>query len=158
VEGYDISNISGTEATGSMVVFIKGFPKKSEYRKFRIKSVTGPNDLAMMQEVIHRRLQHPEWVFPDIMIIDGGKAQLGVVLRELRNVEQESPINAVGLAKREEELYIPGRKKPVLLRTLPREAELFFEHVRNESHRFAKQYHHKLREISYRINANEKTL
>lgn len=112
--------------------------------------MTGPNDFAMMREVIRRRLRHPEWAFPDIMIIDGGKAQLGVVLIELRKVEQGSRINAMGLAKREEELYIPGREKPILLRTLPREVELFFEHVRNESHRFAKKYHHKLREISYR--------
>lgn len=154
VEGYDISNISGTEATGSMVVFVNGYPKKSEYRKFKIKTVLGPNDSAMMQEVLQRRLQHPEWQYPDVILIDGGKPQLSVALSALNTAQKElgvaKEIMIVGLAKREEELYTPCRAEPILLRTLPRDAEFFLEHVRNESHRFAKKYHHKLREMSYR--------
>ncbi len=148
VEGYDISNISGTEATGSMVVFINGYPAKAQYRKFKIKYVKGPNDFAMMQEVIERRLGHPEWSYPDLMIIDGGKPQLNAVSHVLNSLNKN--INTVGLAKREEELYLPGQPTSIPLRTLSRETEFFFEHVRNESHRFAKKYHHKLREMSYR--------
>ncbi len=154
VEGYDISNISGTEATGSMVVFINGYPKKSAYRKFKIKTVTGPNDFAMMREVIARRLKHPEWQYPDLMVIDGGKPQLNTALDTMKTIKKElgipKEILIAGLAKREEELYIPGRAEPIPLHTLPRDTEFFLEHVRNESHRFAKKYHHKLREINYR--------
>lgn len=154
VEGYDISNISGTESTGSMVVFVNGYPKKAEYRKFKIKTVAGPNDFAMMQEVLMRRLQHPEWQYPDLILIDGGKPQLNAALSVLTGIQKElgiaKEILIAGLAKREEELYIPGRTAPIPLRTLPRDAEFFLEHVRNESHRFAKKYHHKLREMSYR--------
>lgn len=154
VEGYDISNISGADSTGSMVVFINGYPKKAEYRKFKIKTVAGPNDFAMMQEVLMRRFQHPEWEYPDLILIDGGKPQLNIALRALETIQKELGIKKeiliAGLAKREEELYIPGYTVPVLLRTLPRDTEFFLEHVRNESHRFAKKYHHKLREMSYR--------
>ena len=89
-EGYDISNISGTEATGSMVVFVEGRPAKSEYRKFRIKTVSQPNDVAMLREVIRRRLAHPGWKFPDLMLIDGGKAQFNTALAALVNMRRKS--------------------------------------------------------------------
>lgn len=170
VEGYDISNISGTAATGSMVVFIYGIPEKSEYRKFKIKTVHQISDVAMLKEVIGRRLAHTEWPYPDLMLIDGGSAQLSAGLAELRrhqiNADQrrklpresaldKSPrrsaaaIAIVALAKREEELYIEGRAKPILLSTLSAEAAFFFQRVRDESHRFARRYHHKLREKEF---------
>ena len=150
VEGYDVSNISGTAASGSMVVFIDGQPVKSLYRKFKIKTVHQPNDVAMHQEMMRRRLAHPEWGMPDMIVIDGGLPQINAVGRVLRIKNKESGIILTALAKREEELYIEGREKPVRLDTLSRDAMLFFQHVRDESHRFAKKYHHKLREISYR--------
>lgn len=172
VEGYDISNISGGAATGSMVVFIDGNPAKSEYRKFKIKTITGANDVAMHAEAMRRRLAHPEWGMPDLLLIDGGLPQLHAVQSVLRPDHKNILLTA--LAKREEELYIDpvgsktqkasadaplahrtshgvaGREKPVRLDSLSRDTMLFFQHVRDESHRFAKKYHHKLREISYR--------
>ena len=153
VEGYDISNISGTSATGSMVVFINGLPEKSEYRKFKIKTIHQPSDVDMHREVMRRRLGHPEWPYPELMVIDGGKPQLNAVEKALQESgirNQELGMKIVGLAKREEELYIEGRNVPVRLDSLPPDVMFFFQHVRDESHRFAKKYHHKLREISYK--------
>lgn len=147
VEGYDISNISGTEATGSRVVFINGYPVKSEYKKFRIKTVYQPNDVDMLKEVIRRRIRHKEWNLPDLMLIDGGKPQLNAVASVIRH-----RIFLAGLAKKEEELYLIGRAKPIRLDTLPVNTAFFFQRVRDESHRFAKKYHHKLRKIMYRTN------
>ncbi|MBI3421042.1 MAG: UvrB/UvrC motif-containing protein [Candidatus Sungbacteria bacterium] len=148
VEGYDISNVSGTEATGSMVVFIDGRPVKSEYRKFKIKTVSGPNDVAMHREVMQRRLARTDWQRPDLLLIDGGKPQLNAVRKELRPGNPDIPLAA--LAKREEELFVDGRPMPQRLDSLPPEAKFFFQHVRDESHRFAKKYHHKLREMALR--------
>src|SRR3990167_1179554 len=171
VEGYDISNISGTDATGSMVVFINGVPAKSEYRKFKVKSVTGANDIAMHKEVMRRRLAHPEWQYPDLMVIDGGKAQLNAAI--IAMTDRPKTLNTgcfsvqhpvltdsfrtvckhillVALAKREEELYIERKSTPIRLKKMPPEVMHFFQHIRDESHRFAKKYHHKLREIKYR--------
>lgn len=145
VEGYDISNISGTKATGSMAVFIDGMPAKSEYRKFRIKTVHQPSDVDMLKEVIRRRIRHTEWQFPDLMLIDGGKPQLNAVNSIIRN-----RIPLAALAKKEEELYIKNRVLPIRLSILPQSTAFFFQRVRDESHRFAKKYHHKLREISLR--------
>lgn len=145
VEGYDISNISGTAATGSMVVFVEGIPAKSEYRKFKIKTVHQISDVDMLKEVIGRRLAHKEWQYPDLMLIDGGKPQLNAV-RSVITSNQLSVIKLASLAKREEELYIEGQAKPILLSTLPPNVAFFFQRVRDESHRFAKRYHHKLRE------------
>jgi len=154
VEGYDISNISGTAATGSMVVFMDGSPAKSLYRKFKIKTVHGANDIAMHQEMMVRRLGHLEWGMPDLMVIDGGLPQINAVAAVLR--PGNSSIRLAALAKREEELYIEGRVRPVRLDSLSRDTMLFFQHVRDESHRFAKKYHHKLREIAYRENKKNK--
>lgn len=150
VEGYDVSNVSGTAATGSMVVFIEGLPAKSLYRTFKIKTVRGANDVAMHREMMRRRLAHHEWGMPDLVLIDGGKPQINAVASVLRPGQER--IRLAALAKREEELYIEGKDAPARLDALPREVMLFFQHVRDESHRFAKKYHHKLREISYRIS------
>lgn len=153
-EGYDISNISGAAASGSMAVFTDGKPAKSEYRKFKIRTVRGANDVASHREVMRRRLEHREWPYPDLIVMDGGKPQLNAALtalRESRTKDQESrKILVTALAKREEELHIEGRDTPVRLDSLSPEAMHFFQRLRDESHRFAKKYHHKLREISYR--------
>lgn len=148
VEGYDISNISGTASTGSMVVFVSGLPAKNEYRKFKIKTVRGANDVAAHREVMARRLARRTWPRPDLVLIDGGKPQLAAVKSVLRPGNET--ILLAALAKREEELYIEGREAPIRLDSLSRETMHFFQRVRDESHRFAKKYHHKLREISYR--------
>ncbi|TSC68485.1 MAG: hypothetical protein G01um101466_440 [Parcubacteria group bacterium Gr01-1014_66] len=154
VEGYDISNISGAYATGSLVVFHRGKPDKSSYRMFRIKTIRASNDVAMHQEVMRRRLSHTEWPLPELMIIDGGKPQLHAVARILATHAHTRSITLTALAKREEELYISGFATPAKLQTLPREILFFFQRVRDESHRFAKKYHHKLRELSYRAQAH----
>lgn len=160
IECYDISNIQGRLATGSMVVFAKGVPRKSEYRRFRIKTVRGADDYAMLQEVLRRRFkrageqsrqiadadsgEQPGWgVLPDLLIVDGGKGQLNAALLAMadRGVEH---IQAIGLAKKQEEVFLPGRSKPVLL---PRDSEGLYllQRIRDEAHRFAINYHRQLR-------------
>lgn len=141
IEAYDISNIQGKEATGSMVTFINGKPQKALYRKFKIKAAGKPNDVAMIKEVISRRLKHSEWGWPDLILIDGGKAQLNAAASITK-------IPVMALAKKRNELYVKGRKKPVLLKTLPRELFNLILQLRDEAHRFAKAYHHKLRNRS----------
>ncbi|MDO8600440.1 MAG: GIY-YIG nuclease family protein [bacterium] len=145
IEGYDISNISGTDATGSMVVFTGGKPDKKEYRTFKIKTVRGANDPAMIKEVIARRLQHPEWQYPDLIVIDGGKAQLRAALSQLTTYNLQLTTHLTALAKREEELYTEKRRMPIPLKTLDRDILHLFQAVRDEAHRFAKKYHHVLR-------------
>ena len=110
VEGYDISNISGDSATGSMVVFINGLPAKSEYRKFRIKTVHQISDVDMHKEVMRRRLMHTEWPYPELMVIDGGKPQLNAARSAAASFRLPAT-RIVGLAKREEELYTTDRRK-----------------------------------------------
>ncbi|MFN3652407.1 MAG: excinuclease ABC subunit UvrC [Armatimonadota bacterium] len=148
IECYDISNTQGTESVGAMVVFEAGQPKKSDYRKFKIKTVEGPNDFASMQEVLKRRLERGisgDGKFaemPDLIVIDGGKGQLGAALEVEREVGVEIP--TVGLAKRFEEVFVPGRSESVLL---PRNSQALFllQRIRDEAHRFGLTYHRKLR-------------
>ena len=141
VEGYDISNISGTAATGSMSVFINGAPVKSAYRKFKIKTVSGSNDVEMLQEVLRRRIAHHEWRYPELILIDGGKPQLNAAFRALRSTKASPGIALAALAKKEEELYLSEKAAPIRLRALPRPVMHFLQRVRDESHRFAKKYH-----------------
>ena len=144
IEGYDISNIQGTFAVGSMVVFTGGMPDKSEYRKFRIKTVEGANDPAMMREVLSRRLAHTEWARPDIILIDGGPTQLNAARKAYEESPlAEHPIIILSIAKREEELYIPGQKMPVPLQQMPTSLLYLLQQIRNESHRFAIAYYRK---------------
>lgn len=150
VEGYDISNISGVSATGSMVVFINGSPAKADYRRFQIKTVHQSNDVDMHKEVMRRRISHPEWPYPDLFVIDGGKPQLNAVVSVLDREKPALSSRVVALAKREEELFIRGRSDSLRLDSLPPAVKFFFQYIRDESHRFAKRYHHKLREMSYR--------
>ncbi|MDP3996060.1 MAG: hypothetical protein Q8P74_02325 [bacterium] len=143
VEAYDVSNIQGKEATGSMVTFINGKPDKNFYRRFKIKLTNKPNDVAMLKEVLSRRFNHPEWPYPDLILIDGGKAQLDIATSVAKTHNLKARITA--LAKRNNELYIEGVKEPVLLKNLPRETFNLLLQLRDEAHRFAINYHHKLR-------------
>jgi len=144
IEAYDVSNIQGNLATGSMVTFINGIPDKNFYRKFKIKITAKPNDVAMLKEVLNRRFKHPEWPFPDLILIDGGRAQLNVGLRCLTPGVKHLEI--IALAKRKNELFIRGQEKPILLKSLPREIFNLILQMRDEAHRFAIGYHKRLRE------------
>ncbi len=139
IEAYDVSNIQGKEATGSMITFIDGKPEKSQYRKFKIKIAGKPNDTAMIKEVLSRRFRHPEWPLPDLILIDGGIGQLNAALKIVKNIK------VISLSKKENKLYLKDRKKPILLKSLPREIFNLILQLRDEAHRFAISYHKKLR-------------
>jgi excinuclease ABC subunit C len=148
IECYDISNTMGQESVGAMVVFEGGQPKKSDYRKFKIRSVEGPNDFASMQEVLRRRLERGIagdtrfGELPELILIDGGKGQLSAVMEVEKELGVEIP--TVGLAKQYEEVFLPGRRDPVLL---PRNSQALFllQRLRDEAHRFGLTYHRNLR-------------
>ena len=137
IEGYDISNISGTSAVGSMVVFVNGVPAPHEYRKFKIRTIMGPNDVGMLREVLTRRL-HNKWTMPDLILIDGGKGQVNVAREVL--MEEGVSIPVVGIAKGAE------RKKNELIGTLPESIQMkTLIEVRDEAHRYAISYHTEVR-------------
>lgn len=147
IECFDISNIQGTDNVASMVVFENGQAKKSEYRMFKIQAVEGvANDFASMKEVVGRRyarLVKEGKSMPDLIVIDGGKGQLGAAceaLSELNVVGQE----ILGLAKRQEEIYLPGQSSPILL-SRRSEALFLLQRIRDEAHRFAVTFHRKRR-------------
>lgn len=150
IEAYDISNISGTSAVGSMTVFVEGKPAKALYRKFKIKTVTGPNDVAMMQEMIRRRIIRAKnfpiaWPLPEVMVIDGGKPQVNAVQEVLNELQVTVPI--IGLAKgfdRKQDQLIYDRANRDLLQVAER-GKPIFQAVRDEAHRFAVAYHRKVR-------------
>jgi excinuclease ABC subunit C len=150
IEGYDISNLQGKSAVGSMVVFEQGRAKPADYRRFRIKTVPGANDYAMLQEIIRRRFRHKEdkitgtgWAtLPDLVLIDGGKGQLSAV-REILEDTGLADIAVIGLAKENEEIFIPHCAQPVPFS--PNSQALYLlERVRDEAHRFALGYHHRV--------------
>jgi excinuclease ABC subunit C len=154
IECYDISNTMGTNSVASMVVFQGGRPAKDQYRRFKIKTVEGADDFASMAEVIRRRLERFEEgdekfaQVPDLILLDGGKGQLSAVIPvfEELGVGAELPdIPLRSLAKRDEEVFEPGRPEPVTLRRDSPEMHLL-QRVRDEAHRFANTYHRKLRE------------
>ena len=142
IECFDISNISGKFAVGSMAVFINGRKDTSLYRKFKIKNnYSLPDDFAMIEEVLQRRIQHEEWAFPDLIIVDGGKGQVSSALEALN--ENNIAIPVVGLAKKEETIITSDHKEIIL----PKDSQalkLMME-IRDEAHRFAITYHKKLR-------------
>ena len=150
MECYDISHIQGTNTVASMVTFINGVPKKSEYRKFKVKITEGkPDDFLSMKEVLTRRLSHlgeEKWAKPDLMIIDGGKGQLSSVMEIIEELGITG-IDVVSLAKKHEEVFLPKQSKPVIL---PRNSSalFLFQRIRDEAHRFAITYHRKLRSKS----------
>lgn len=147
MECYDISHIQGTNTVASMVTFINGLSKKSEYRKFKVKSTEGkPDDFLSMKEVLTRRLSRlgeKGWGKPDLIIIDGGKGQLSSVMQIVEEMGITG-IDFVSLAKRQEEVFLPHCSKSILL---PRESSALFliQRIRDEAHRFAITYHRNLR-------------
>jgi excinuclease ABC subunit C len=153
IECYDISNIQGTAAVGSMVVFEQGVPKKAFYRRFNIRSVSGPDDFASMEEVLVRRFNRwkaalelaetpgkktdPSFaLLPDFLIVDGGKGQLGRAVEVLEKFELGGKVPLAGLAKQNEELFLPGKPDPLVL---PRQSQALYliQRIRDEAHRFA---------------------
>ncbi len=143
IEAYDISNLQGTSATGSMVVFGAGRSQKSEYRKFKIRTKSTPDDVAMIREVLTRRFadRNHEWPRPDLILIDGGKPQLNAAQRSLAARRQDIPI--ISLAKRKEEIFVPGRNKSLQLDKDDPALHLL-QQLRDEAHRFAITYHSKV--------------
>ena len=151
IECYDISHIQGTNTVASMVVFQNGLPKKTAYRKFKIKSTEGkPDDFLSMKEVLSRRLSRlgePKWEKPDLIIIDGGKGQLSSVMQiveEMGIKVGKGGIDFVSLAKREEEVFLPNQSDSILL---PRDSNALYliQRIRDEAHRFAITFHRDLR-------------
>jgi excinuclease ABC subunit C len=158
IECYDMSHIQGSDYVGSMVVMEDGLPKKSEYRRFKVRSVAGNDDFAAMEEVLTRRLtaylaersqpvgersgrfSYP----PQLLLVDGGKGQLNVAVRVLEELGLDEEIPAASLAKRFEEVYVPGEADPV---RIPRGSEALYmlQRIRDEAHRFAITYHRQLR-------------
>jgi len=142
----DIAHLGGNETVASLVSFIDGLPFKPGYRRYRIKTVEGVDDFASIREVVtrrFRRLAREEEVFPDILLIDGGKGQLNAALDAFRLLELEPP-RLLSLAKREEEIYRPGEAEPLRLGRHAAALRLL-QYVRDEAHRFAQHYHHILR-------------
>ncbi|MFI3300668.1 MAG: excinuclease ABC subunit UvrC [Candidatus Gastranaerophilales bacterium] len=150
IECYDISHIQGTNTVASMVTFINGVSKKSDYKKFKLKSTEGkPDDFLSMKEVLARRLKRigeKNWDKPDLIIIDGGKGQLSSVIEIVEEFGIDN-IDVVSLAKREEEVFLAKISEPVIL---PRNSSALylFQRIRDEAHRFAITYHKKLRSKS----------
>lgn len=145
IEAFDISNISGKEATGSMVSFYRGIADKNNYRRFRIKTVEGIDDYKMLAEVVRRRysrLMEEKLPFPDLILIDGGRSHLLVAERELKKLGVELPL--ISIAKVKENIYMKGRIEPIKF-TQDTPALNLIRRVRNEAHRFAVAYHHILR-------------
>ncbi len=158
IECYDMSHIQGSDYVGSMVVMEDGLPKKSDYRRFKVRSVPGNDDFAAMEEVLTRRLtaylaersqpvgersgrfSYP----PQLLLVDGGKGQLNVAVRVLEELGLDEEIPVASLAKRFEEVYVPGEADPV---RMPRGSEALYmlQRIRDEAHRFAITYHRQLR-------------
>ncbi|MDP6792744.1 MAG: excinuclease ABC subunit UvrC, partial [Anaerolineales bacterium] len=163
IECFDISNTQGTAATGSMVVFHQGTPEKSHYRRFTIRTVVGPDDYAGMREVLMRRFrrwqrsreQHAGAAkrnqafarLPDLLLVDGGKGQLGIALEVLREFELSETVSIAALAKQNEEIFVPTQAEPV---SLPKRSPALFlaQRIRDEAHRFALAHHRQRRSKS----------
>lgn len=149
IEGVDIAHLGGTETVASLVQFIDGMPFKPGYKRFRIREVQGVDDFASIHEVVARRFQrlHDEGqTFPDVLLIDGGKGQLHAAMAAFSLLEIEPP-TVLSLAKREEEIFLPGADEPLRLSRHSFALRLL-QYVRDEAHRFAQHYHHILRRKS----------
>ena len=164
IECFDISNLQGTEIVGSMVVMEDGLPKRSDYRRFKVRGLDGQDDFASMEDVLTRRFRnylrerdegaHTGKRFaypPNLLLIDGGKGQLGVAVRVLEELGLEE-ICVASLAKRFEEVYLPGNSDPIVI---PRDSEALYllQQVRDEAHRFAITYHRQLRDKKMIVSA-----
>lgn len=144
IEGFDVSNIHGMMAVGSQVVFQEALARRSDYKRYRIKTVVGADDYAMLAEVLRRRFARvPDWPLPDLILIDGGRGQLNVALKVARELgHREQPI--IALAKEEEVVHHPRRSAAIALAEGSR-ARSLLQQIRDEAHRFAITYHKKLR-------------
>lgn len=136
IEGYDISNIQGTHATGSMVVFENGMPNKSEYKKFKIRAPSSPDDIRMLDEMLERRFAHNDWPRPDVILIDGGIAQFNVAKKYF------SPV--LSIAKGKSEIFSSSLNYPLPTTHLPASVRNLILHIDAEAHRFAITYYRKL--------------
>lgn len=148
IEGYDISNIQGTSAVGSMVVFENGAPRPAHYRRFKIQTVPHSDDYAMMREMLQRRFKghlddKEKWGRPDLVLIDGGRGHLGAALQALRDAGA-TDIPIISIAKENEDIFQPGQPNPLPLDKSSPELHLL-QRIRDEAHRFAVTYHRKLR-------------
>ncbi len=149
IEGIDIAHLQGGETVASLVSFLDGLPFKHGYRRFKIKSVQGVDDFASIREVVSRRfsrLREESESFPDLVLIDGGKGQLSAALDAFRLLDITPP-PLLSLAKRDEEIFLPGESEPIRLSKHAYALRLL-QYVRDEAHRFAQQYHHLLRRKS----------
>ena len=154
IDAFDISNLMGNLAVGSMVVFQDGEPEKSEYRRYRIKTVQGQDDFAMMNEVITRRFRSSlaeETPMPDLVLVDGGKGQLNAALKALRELGLEDKQPIIGLAKKFEHIFLPNQSDPIILSKRDPVLHLI-QRIRDEAHRFAVSYHRKLREKTVSVS------
>jgi excinuclease ABC subunit C len=166
IECYDVSNTQGTAIVGSMVVFVHGVPKKSDYRRFNIRDIAGPNDFESLRQMLRRRFQRwrdaqarsdderpmpgkrqdPSWaILPDLVLIDGGKGQLSVAVEVLRAFDLAHIVPVAALAKQKEEIFLPDREASILL---PRDSQAFYllQRIRDEAHRFGLAGHRRRRE------------
>ncbi len=147
IECFDNSNIQGSDPVASMVVFVDAKPRKSDYRKFKIRTVVGPDDFASMEEVIGRRysrVMREGGQLPDLVVVDGGKGQLSAAVESLRAINlPNQPI--IGLAKKLEEVFVPGESESILLPRTSSALKLL-QHIRDEAHRFAITFHRSIRE------------
>jgi len=145
IECFDISNTMGNQSVGAMVLFANGKPDKANYRKFKIKTVEGIDDFRSIAEIVGRRyarLKKEGLPYPDLIIIDGGKGQLAAAVKVLKELEIEIPL--ISLAKREEEVFLPGKRNPIVLSKESLGLKLL-QRVRDEAHRFGLTYHRLLR-------------
>jgi excinuclease ABC subunit C len=161
IECYDMAHLQGTDYVGSMVVMEDGLPNKREYRRFRIKDVEGNNDYAAMKEVLYRRLsayiderddiaedyssRPKKFAYPpQLLLVDGGKGQLGVAIEVVNELGLADEIPIAAIAKKYEEIYVPGRSEPI---RIPRGSESLFllQRIRDEAHRFANTFHRESR-------------
>ena len=150
IEGFDIAHLGGADTVASLVSFLDGLPFKDMYRRYKIKSVEGVDDFASMREVVTRRfkrLDEEGSIFPDILLIDGGRGQLNAALAGFQSLGIEPPV-VISLAKQEEEIYLPDRVEPLKLSRHSAALRLL-QYVRDEAHRFAQHYHHTLRRKNF---------
>ncbi len=161
IEGYDVSNIKSSEMVGAMTVFsliktnldlnineYKYLPEKKEYRLFKIKTIKKQNDIACLKEIISRRMSHKEWKMPDLIYVDGGKAQFNAIVKTLQQKKENKQLKnipVISLAKKTNILYTNIFNKPLSLDKLDNIAKMTILRIKDETHRFAISYHKKLR-------------
>ena len=158
IECFDNSNIQGTNPVASCVVFKNGKPSKQDYRKFNIKTVEGPNDFASMEEIVYRRykrLLEEGKPLPQLIVIDGGKGQLGAAMKSLKKLGLDERIKVIGIAKRLEEIFFPGHKLPLYLDKRSPTLRLI-QQIRDEAHRFGITFHRDKRSKNFLVSELDK--